>query len=466
MEREMERGTATLAGRGRAGLSIKDRLKRRAASFSFSGTKSEGHKLQHFRKRRFLFDKQNGNSQSEVFSNFKRYRLGSMDRGQEKIVLPTKFLLGGNINDPLNLNSLNDEEINRVLNEKTPQSSPIRIPAHRLSIEVKIPVNIHDPLNLLGDDNAEPIVRQFRKRKRHRPKKRDQSVSSGVSSANVNQEKHGNTKDAILEALKIDVEPSEEQDTSLSDCDPQPSSAEKLQQTSSSKLTKIVSPVIRQSPKIKKRRRTISECASSTHTETSRALFRRSSSPEALRNVTPRKFKRQTSGSSVASKPKASQETVAPSPPKKFAKKPHFIHGNYNRYYGYRNPQMEIDHRLTKLKPEWFEGKDVLDIGCNVGHITLAIAQNFHPKKIVGTDIDHNLIRAARHNIRNYLSKKHGDVSYPSSSTINYGPIEAPPIADNRQGFPRNVIFMQVSTSCLFASLRILVLFSFALDLF
>lgn len=28
-------------------------------------------------------------------------------------VLPSKFLLGGNIKDPLNLNSLQDEEINR-----------------------------------------------------------------------------------------------------------------------------------------------------------------------------------------------------------------------------------------------------------------------------------------------------------------------------------------------------------------
>lgn len=34
---------------------------------------------------------------------------------QPKPVLPSKFLLGGNIKDPLNLNSLQDEEINRYV---------------------------------------------------------------------------------------------------------------------------------------------------------------------------------------------------------------------------------------------------------------------------------------------------------------------------------------------------------------
>ena len=48
-----------------------------------------------------------------------------------KNVLPSKFLLGGNINDPLNLNSLNDERIARVVNAVTPESSPLPTPKHR-----------------------------------------------------------------------------------------------------------------------------------------------------------------------------------------------------------------------------------------------------------------------------------------------------------------------------------------------
>lgn len=35
-------------------------------------------------------------------------------RKKDLIIPPTKFLLGGNIHDPLNLNSLQDEEINRL----------------------------------------------------------------------------------------------------------------------------------------------------------------------------------------------------------------------------------------------------------------------------------------------------------------------------------------------------------------
>ena len=49
-----------------------------------------------------------------------------------KTVLPSKFLLGGNIHDPLNLNSLNDEKIARVVNAVTPESSPLPTPKHRL----------------------------------------------------------------------------------------------------------------------------------------------------------------------------------------------------------------------------------------------------------------------------------------------------------------------------------------------
>ncbi len=40
-----------------------------------------------------------------------------------------------------------------------------------------------------------------------------------------------------------------------------------------------------------------------------------------------------------------------------------FRHGNYNRYYGYRNPDNEIDHRFDHFKCEWFKDKNVLDIG-------------------------------------------------------------------------------------------------------
>lgn len=72
-------------------------------------------------------------------------------------MLPTKFLLGGNICDPLNLNSLQDEEVNRTVNAVTPKSSPIPTPPQRRGhIEVIIPPNINDPLNLIDcEDDVE-----------------------------------------------------------------------------------------------------------------------------------------------------------------------------------------------------------------------------------------------------------------------------------------------------------------------
>ncbi len=79
-----------------------------------------------------------------------------------------KFLLGGNIRDPLNLNSLSDEKVARVVNAFTPESSPIPTPKHRKAeykIQVLVPPNISDPLNLMQNDNDEEYDASFRKKK-------------------------------------------------------------------------------------------------------------------------------------------------------------------------------------------------------------------------------------------------------------------------------------------------------------
>ena len=45
------------------------------------------------------------------------------------------------------------------------------------------------------------------------------------------------------------------------------------------------------------------------------------------------------------------------------------------RYYGYRlAEEVAIDPRLEVLDVEWFSRKHVLDIGCNDGRLTLAMA--------------------------------------------------------------------------------------------
>lgn len=85
-----------------------------------------------------------------------------------------------------------------------------------------------------------------------------------------------------------------------------------------------------------------------------------------------------------------------------------FIHGNYNRYYGYRlGSQLEEDPRLQVLDRRWFHGKRCLDIGCNEGVITLAAVQRFAPLSMLGVDIDESLIKTACR----ALSKQRTDAS-------------------------------------------------------
>ncbi|KAL8501787.1 hypothetical protein ACS0TY_021053 [Phlomoides rotata] len=73
---------------------------------------------------------------------------------------------------------------------------------------------------------------------------------------------------------------------------------------------------------------------------------------------------------------------------KKRKRKEIAIFGNYRNYYGYRVGHDLEDPRLKAMKREWFEGKNCLDIGCNSGLITIAIAKSFGCRSILGVDID------------------------------------------------------------------------------
>ncbi|QQP55638.1 Putative methyltransferase bin3like, partial [Caligus rogercresseyi] len=222
----------------------------------------------------------------------------------ESNVLPSKFLLGGNIRDPLNLNSLSDERISEIVNAITPESSPLPTPKHRKAeykIRVLIPPNITDPLNL----NAGVDEREYESR--------------------------------LLP-----------------------------------KATPLPTP----------------------------------------KDVGP-KFK---------------------------DKNKKFQYGNYNRYYGYRKQDAsEEDLRLRFLKPEWFTGKKVLDIGCNVGKLTDAIARTFFPKSLTGMDIDKDLINVARKNLRKCRDAKESG-AFPKSMSILYGSISAGPNGSGE--YPSNLGFI------------------------
>ncbi|KAL6065196.1 RNA methyltransferase [Balamuthia mandrillaris] len=76
-----------------------------------------------------------------------------------------------------------------------------------------------------------------------------------------------------------------------------------------------------------------------------------------------------------------------------------FQYGNYDRYYGYRNKDRRQDPRLEVFHSEWLAGKRCLDIGCNVGSVTMAIARRFGCSFIRGIDLDGSLINRAKNNL-------------------------------------------------------------------
>jgi len=310
-----------------------------------------------------------------------------------KNVLPSKFLLGGNINDPLNLNSLNDERIARVVNAVTPESSPLPTPKHRkeeYKIEVLIPPNISDPLNLNAEDDSDyeaklisPLIKKKKVRHRKRPKKPLLSVDL-----------------ANLPGPKPEVEEGNEGD--ISETDEESSTAvkiKKFEKFSDPEDDSLETPelikekVIEKSP-VKKVEasdsisKPVDETTSKSVTSEKQAVVVEEPKEDPIvKNVETKLEKRK------AKKPSSSFNE----------KNGKFQYGNYNQYYGYRNPGKIEDIRLQYFKSAWFEDKDVLDIGCNIGHITISIAKNNKPSKIVGVDIDKKLIEIARKNVRFYL---------------------------------------------------------------
>lgn len=112
--------------------------------------------------------------------------------------------------------------------------------------------------------------------------------------------------------------------------------------------------------------------------------------------------------------------------------------GNYNRYFGYEslNKNMDVRLKIFQRNAHLFKNKDVIDIGCNVGLITLAIAKLLSPKSITGVDIDRKLINIARNKLKKYVAipdslrdidltaepaKRHRTECFPMSFPTCYG---------------------------------------------
>lgn len=108
-----------------------------------------------------------------------------------------------------------------------------------------------------------------------------------------------------------------------------------------------------------------------------------------------------------------------------------FIYGNYNRYYGYRCEKNVEDVRLIALsRYELFNDREILDIGCNDGSLTVALAKRLSINFITGIDIDANLIAKARKN-----------VTYETQAILNNND----KTIAHQTKFPNNIAFKQLN---------------------
>lgn len=98
-------------------------------------------------------------------------------------------------------------------------------------------------------------------------------------------------------------------------------------------------------------------------------------------------------------------------------------HGNYHRYYSQRYAgaqwdPLALDRRLISIQKEigktCFEGLKVMDIGCNSGEISLSIAKNLNPKRVVGVEIDEGLVKTANSRRDEWLAEGRTVEAWPS----------------------------------------------------
>lgn len=422
-------------------------------------------KHKHDESRHFKFGRkrlQSFTSNGKFFPPYKRRKK------EGAIIPPTKFLLGGNICDPLNLKSMQDEEVNRAMNAVTPKSSPLPVPKHRKeAIEVIIPPNICDPLNLSNcNDNNEEYEKQLisptkKCAKRRNRKRKRASSGSGKDESNESAEiiKEDKAEQApgldvaipIVQVEGQEVKPPQ-QEPACEIAEPAPPKPPNLPMEPPK-----VEPEAKPSPQKDKNKLRLKGLEDNCKDKRLRKLDIKD---KIVSPVIPQPgaWKSRPQHRPSQDKRKKTQQQQLPNFREKDAR---YQYGNYNRYYGYRNPHHDVDTRLTVLaqRKSLFFQKDILDIGCNIGHITLSVARDFTGKSVTGIDIDRTLINIARKNIKHYVNcvkspasndnnVEHMDASFfPISMPINYGPVDIPGFTKNNdhKGFPYNVTFVQVN---------------------
>lgn len=360
-------------------------------------------------------------------SNLRERSFRPRRRDREKYVPVSEFdfLLGGNVQDPLNLASL------PISGQLTPVCSPVPTPQHSKEIEVLIPADLNDPLKLNnhGDIKAPSELCHLL----ISPNKVPHRASLSLPNSLNNKRKRKRTEsDSIVSDLKDELV------------------AKRLQLDLKAIKTnlkdKIVSPVVPPSSNhpngLANSNNKDQHCvntssfhqlpsgdSSSSHKPPGKCHQAKAPNGKQSKGVQPPKSDSHKKQPFIF-KSNQNQQFYYANGRKFDLKNQKFQFGNYNRYYGYRNQNQNQDLRLTKFRREWFLNKTILDIGCNVGQVTCYVARNFSPKKIVGLDIDAELIKSAKRNIRNLENVddcagngRAGGQRFPVSLSIKHGPL-------------------------------------------
>nr|XP_046236716.1 7SK snRNA methylphosphate capping enzyme-like isoform X2 [Scatophagus argus] len=325
----------------------------------------------------------------------KRRRRTNSD-SQSEPVLPSHFLLGGNIFDPLNLNSLLDEDVSKATNQETPKCSPL--PSRGGDpVEILVPRDITDPLNLKGggeDGKGEGglLLSPLKSRRRHRNRQHGGGAAGGekaVIPARLFLSSAGLTVPLLTTEGSVSASPLPcELNTAITCRDD-------------------VAP-----PPILPRRHTHPP-PGHTHKPGNQRdghQRRRTTSTTVTTTAQPTKFQTPLVGGTKAGRCGGLHPVSTP-PEKK--DKHRYQYGNHSCYYNYHGfygdgwegrVGAEEDPRLRLLEADWFRDKKVLDVGCGTGHMTLIIARRFDPTHILGVELDERLVHAAKQNVRHFLS--------------------------------------------------------------
>ncbi|XP_065224390.1 7SK snRNA methylphosphate capping enzyme-like [Planococcus citri] len=367
----------------------------------------------------------------------KKKRKTMYKRGTATFVPPTKFLLGGNIRDPLNLGGLQEAD-EEVRSDVSDNDQPVQV-----IDEFLLGGDINDPLNLKSIVEPEVVDDQLLAG----PSPPVAAAAAVDADSSSTAECAPDTDTPQIEAQRVDVDIAEAAVPPVpavactSQADPGPED-----QTESQKLDKCV---VNGATKL--------NASTLQHLNLSTEIPRLSA---AGFGIVGRKVDRKDKiVSPVIPQPYRPlksfpfRQIITPDLGRKVQKTPKFVekntrfqYGNYNRYYGYRNTNNGIDLRLEIFEKhrELFANKDVLDIGCNVGHVSLIVARSFGARSVTGIDIDRYLVDVAKKNVQHYINcpspysmespsttpsatnKKLLDLKYkcyPVSMPIMYGPI-------------------------------------------